>query len=970
MSPLIAYEDAYRDFFGLMVNQIAGAISSAEALLQAQARAEALADLDRAKSAFFSNVSHEFRTPLTLMLGPLEQLLEHEPDPARAIELETARRNTLRLQRLVDTLLDFSRIEAHRGRPAVVVTDLSSFTRDLVCRFTAAFNAAGVGFEVHVPKTEVTAAIDRGMYEKIVLNLVSNALKFTLEGRVAITVTRRGNDVVLSVRDSGVGIALDDLPHIFERFYRAENRDARSFEGTGIGLALVKEFVHLHGGTIDVESALERGTTFTVVFPGVMRPREHAQPAEPDASTLRQFLADTDVWSVAEMETGDGGAAPRATARVLVVDDNADLRAYLRRVLGATFNVEIARDGVEALAIVAKRPPDIVITDAMIPKMDGFTLIGELRSKPLTQRVPIVVLSARAGEEARAEGLDRGADAYLVKPFSTRELISTVVAVLRTKAVDASVLRSVRESERRSFIATLTQSLADSLDVDETVNKIVRSCVPTIADGAALYLTYPDEILRLARVWSGEGRYIDDIRHIRERFPVREGEPVARVAATGIPRLIGEMNDAALLELAGNDSAHYQRLRAMNLRSAIMVPMSARGRSIGALIFAYDQSSERRYHDADVPIAVEVGSRAAIAIENAMRYEREHRVSETFQNASLPPTLPSAPGLYLSAKYEAGRSEALVGGDWFDAFRLHDGRLILSVGDVAGNGLDAAVTMGSVRQSIRTAAVINPDPLAVLNAVDRVVREMSREKYVTAFVGIFDPLYGELRYATAGHPPPLLRDPSGKVTALASGGLPLGLRLRTEEPSRVIDLEPGSLLLLYTDGLTEVGRNALEGERRVADALGDLQPTRDAARRLYDAVIAHQETRDDIAILALWYESSLFELDSGRCARQWIFKSDDGDAASNVRREYIRKLQDAGLNEEDLRVGGARFRRVDRQHRPVRAGTRRCQPRRKREVAGPQRHRRRTRLRAQPALAGGYDVRAWARSLHRIGVGG
>jgi anti-sigma regulatory factor (Ser/Thr protein kinase) len=242
--------------------------------------------------------------------------------------------------------------------------------------------------------------------------------------------------------------------------------------------------------------------------------------------------------------------------------------------------------------------------------------------------------------------------------------------------------------------------------------------------------------------------------------------------------------------------------------------------------------------------------------------------------------------------------EATVGGDWYDAFRLPDGRVVFSIGDVAGKGLDAAVAMASVRQSIRTAALINPAPVAVLNAVDRIVRAMGRSPFVTAFVGVFDPVCFELTFASAGHPPPLLRTPDGAVRALFAPDLPLGLRGHADGAATTVDIEPGSVLLCYTDGLTEFDRDPVRGEADVAAAFATTEGA--IAHAIYAGVSGGLPPQDDVAILAVSFDQPLTAIDGPRRASTWRFDVADSHAAQRARRDYIARLGAAGLGEADV----------------------------------------------------------------------
>ncbi|MDX2154408.1 MAG: ATP-binding protein [Bryobacteraceae bacterium] len=425
-------DEDYRGFLGLVAGHIATALANARAYESERRRAEALAEIDRAKTLFFSNVSHEFRTPLTLMLGPLEDLRASggESEDTRG-QLDLIYRNCLRLLKLVNTLLDFSRIEAGRARSSYSATDLAAFTRDVASSFRSAMERSGLRYEVDCDPLPQPAWVDREMWEKIVLNLLSNAFKFTLKGSVRLRLVEQEGKAVLTVTDTGAGIAPEHLPHLFERFHRVRETHGRTDEGTGIGLALVRELVHLHGGTVAVTSEPGRGSTFTVELP-LAPPGEAKREAKVDRGAVRQadaFVEEALRW--VDGETGGvAGAAAAEAGHLLVADDNADMREYLARLLGTRYRVTIAADGEQALAAVRADPPDLILTDVMMPVMDGFALVSEVRARPELHAVPIIMLSARSGEESLIEGLDAGADDYLMKPFTARELLARVGAHL------------------------------------------------------------------------------------------------------------------------------------------------------------------------------------------------------------------------------------------------------------------------------------------------------------------------------------------------------------------------------------------------------------------------------------------------------------------------------------------------------------------------------------------------------------
>jgi signal transduction histidine kinase len=457
ISPRLAYDDAFRDFLALAADHVATAVSNARALEDERRRAAALAELDRAKTAFFSNVSHEFRTPLTLMLSPTEDALASPEQALTGDDLATVHRNELRLLKLVNTLLDFSRIEAGRAQASYEPVDLAELTTDLASAFRSAIGRAGLAFAVDCPPLSGPVCVDREMWEKIVLNLLSNALKFTFEGSIGIALRERDGCAVLEVRDTGVGIPITDQRHLFERFHRVQGTRARTHEGSGIGLALVNELVKMHAGTLAVSSAPGDGTTFTIAVPmGTAHlPAERLAPARtaapaagatPYVEEALRWLPGTGSTASTAPALPDGAAGARP-ARIVLADDNADMRDYIRRILGDRWTVETFGNGLDALEAVRADPPALVIADIMMPGLDGFELLRELRSRPPTADVPVMMLSARAGEEARIDGLQAGADDYLAKPFSARELRARVEAqILRAE------IRHVEEAHDRRLL--------------------------------------------------------------------------------------------------------------------------------------------------------------------------------------------------------------------------------------------------------------------------------------------------------------------------------------------------------------------------------------------------------------------------------------------------------------------------------------------------------------------------------------
>ena len=429
---------------------------------------EALAELDRAKTTFFSNVSHEFRTPLTLMLGPLEEVQKEASErlsPERQELLVTVHRNGLRLLKLVNTLLDFSRIEAGRVQASYQPTDLAAFTKEIASAFDSAMQNAGLRFSVECLPSADPVYVDRDMWEKIVLNLLSNAYKFTFAGEVALTLKPVDGAVELEVRDTGVGIPEEHRERVFERFHRLEGVQARTYEGTGIGLALVQELVKLHGGRVRVESAAGAGSTFTVTIPSGTEhlPAERIQAAPALASTTvraEAYVEELKQWPGVEPGLAADAAAPSNPAtlapslepapsgrreRIVLADDNADMRQYLTRLLSERYEVHATADGVQALEVTRKLRPVLVLADVMMPQLDGFGLLRAIREDASLASTPVILVSARAGEESRVEGLEADADDYLIKPFAARELLARVATHVKM----AKLRRETAEREER-----------------------------------------------------------------------------------------------------------------------------------------------------------------------------------------------------------------------------------------------------------------------------------------------------------------------------------------------------------------------------------------------------------------------------------------------------------------------------------------------------------------------------------------
>ncbi|MET0424992.1 MAG: ATP-binding protein, partial [Actinoplanes sp.] len=471
VSRYLALDGDYRDFLDLAAAQISRAVANLRAYEHERGRAADLAALDQAKTNFFSNVSHEFRTPLTLILGPIEELLDDPELPAgQRDRLEPMRRNGLRLLKLVNTVLDFSRLESGRSHAEYRATDLADYTARLASTFQAAAERAGLELAVDTPPLPAPVHVDREMWEKIVLNLLSNAVKFTRSGRIEVHVSADGADAVLTVRDTGVGVPADQQDLLFDRFHRVTGAWSRSHEGTGIGLALVRELAELHGGSVGAQSEAGHGSVFEVRIPfgtahlPADRLNGSGDPVVSTGDQPRLFVEEAEWW-LAEQPPPPVPAPTGERGRILVVDDNADLRDHVARLLRPHWDVTTAVDGRAALELAERQPFDLVLTDVMMPRLDGFGLIAALRAADRTRDVPILVLSARAGEEASVEGLSAGADDYLVKPFSARDLTARVRTNLDLGQARRQIISRLRGLVDTAAAVSTVRTTAEVLDV-------------------------------------------------------------------------------------------------------------------------------------------------------------------------------------------------------------------------------------------------------------------------------------------------------------------------------------------------------------------------------------------------------------------------------------------------------------------------------------------------------------------------
>jgi signal transduction histidine kinase/DNA-binding response OmpR family regulator len=644
LNPFRPFDEEYRGFLELLSRQVAGALGSAQAFEHERKRAEALAALDHAKTTFFSNVSHEFRTPLTLLLGPIRDLVERSSGltPDERATLGVAQRNGQRMLKLVNTLLEFSRIEAGRSQASYEPTDLATFTTDLASSFRSAVEKAGLRLVVDCPPLPEPAYVDRDMWEKIVLNLLSNALKFTFEGEIGVELRQNDGAFELSVRDTGTGIPSHEMPHLFERFWRVEGARSRTHEGTGIGLALVQELAKLHGGAVRVDSVEGKGSDFRVTFPvgKAHLPDERigsrrtlvpkALGADPYVEEALRWLPDAEPtpleFEPAPLRARDGTARRR---RIVWADDNADMRNYVRRLLSPLYEVQAVSTGTAALAAVRANPPDLVLADVMMPELDGLALARSLRADPKTAAIPIVLLSAKAGEESRIEGLEAGADEYLYKPFSARELEARIESRLELarlqQRLDEDRERSLREEATTlAALNRVGKAVAGELDLDRIMQTVTDAATELSgAEFGAYFHNITNE--------AGESFLLYTLSGAPKEAFAKFGPP--RNTAIFAPTFAGEgvvrLDDVTLDPRYGKNTPHQGMPKGhLPVKSYLAVPVIARsGRVMGGLFFGHSRPGV--FSERSEVLVTGIASQAAVAAENAeLHKQREHLIEK------------------------------------------------------------------------------------------------------------------------------------------------------------------------------------------------------------------------------------------------------------------------------------------------------------------------------------------------------
>jgi DNA-binding response OmpR family regulator/anti-sigma regulatory factor (Ser/Thr protein kinase) len=702
----------------------------------------------------------------------------------------------------------------------------------------------------------VLADVDPAMWETIMLNLLTNAVKYTLQGAISVEVHSGQSEYCrIAVRDTGVGINDADLKRLGERFFRADTARGRTVEGTGIGLSLVRGLVELQHGTLQIDSALDHGTTVTIRLP--TSARDTPVDLQPTGLVDNPYVVEAGQWLALSSTPADAAAASDGDrALVLIADDNADMRAHLERVLSAHWRTVLVADGESALEATRKLRPDAIVTDVMMPGIDGFEFVAAIRSDTELAATPILMLSARAGAEAISEGFAGGADDYLPKPFRSQELIDRVAARMSAAARERA---SRRSSDAEARLALDFAQLDAALQTADSVTGIVEALLNSPLGSS-------DATVISLGVLDAEGKnvrfeYAGMVpAELRDRYHVAALDtplvPVD-VIRSGEPMVIG---DTFRLP---QRYQHVVRETANNVRAAITQPLRGLdGRVIGSLGLLWP--TPRDFDPAELDMAARIAEMTQSALDRIRTMQHEHRIAVDFQEHLLDLDRGSTAAV-VSALYQPAAETMRVGGDWYLVAPL-DGsvRIAISVGDVVGHGLPAAIVMSKLRAAVAATVFTESDPAAVLSALDRYATTVPGARCATVSYAVIDTGARDgvatpgatMTYACAGHPYPLVVPTDGTPVYLQAGRRSPVAAWETQPAHNTakMDLAPGSLVLLYTDGLIERPGEVLDqGFARLQEAAAhcaDLSVA-DICAELLDRMTPPGGYTDDVVLLAL-----------------------------------------------------------------------------------------------------------------------
>jgi CheY-like chemotaxis protein/anti-sigma regulatory factor (Ser/Thr protein kinase) len=577
------------------------------------------------------------------------------------------------------------------------------------------------------------------------------------------------------------------------------------------------------------------------------------------------FLAGTAIPDAAATAAAVPGLTADASGtrlRVLIADDNADLRAYLATMLAAKYSVDTVSDGAALVAAARAQRPDVIVTDVRMPFIDGFEAARMLREDPRTADIPIVLLSGRGGDEAADAAIDAGVDDYLVKPFTVAELSARVDALARRRSAFRETTDAVAGSDVRTarLLAAAAEQFVGISRPASALAALGDIIVPALGDW---YLAYfrEDDLIQLKSVAHHQPAKRDFMWMLEREYPHAAGDrsPIDRAIASGEVVFAPKITPEFIASLA-RGPRHAAMLAALRFRSAAVLPFVAPGNVRGAIL-VLGVGARPNLRPGDVAVLQRIIAHAATAYHAATLAEREASVASSLQRALMPGRLPAVEGLTLSVAYAPAAREEQIGGDWYDALALPDGRIMLSVGEIAGVGLEASVAMSALRAAIRAAARDDPRPSAILAKANAVLLHEHHDRRATALVAILEPLSLDVTIASAGHVAPAIADPRGEITHPAVSGCLLGGDANAQYDDIEFRLEPGSSMLLYTNGLIEGHDGAAAPSRLESALLACTSANDDLAGAVYRTLLGDEGPVNDVAVLAVTASATLDRLD-------------------------------------------------------------------------------------------------------------